>query len=58
MLHGFGKHDLRAIAYGWKQEALARNAQEICELGRELHERISVMAGHWGKVGKNLGCFL
>ncbi len=46
---------LRAIAYGWKQEALARNAQEISELGRELHERIAVMAGHWGKVGKNLG---
>jgi DNA recombination protein RmuC len=46
---------LRAIAYGWKQEALARNAQEISELGRELHERISVMAAHWGRVGKNLG---
>lgn len=46
---------LRAIAYGWKQEALARNAQEISELGRELHERISVMAGYWSKVGKNLG---
>jgi DNA recombination protein RmuC len=46
---------LRAIAYGWKQEALARNAQEISDLGRELHERISVMAEHWGKVGKNLG---
>lgn len=46
---------LRAIAYGWKQEALARNAQEISELGRELHERISVMASHWSKVGKNLG---
>jgi DNA recombination protein RmuC len=46
---------LRAIAYGWKQEALARNAQEISALGRELHERISVMAGHWGKVGRNLG---
>jgi len=46
---------LRAIAYGWKQEALARNAQQISELGRELHERISVMAGHWSKVGKNLG---
>lgn len=45
---------LRAIAYGWKQEALARNAQEISDLGRELHERISVMAGHWSKVGKNL----
>lgn len=46
---------LRAIAYGWKQEALARNAHEISELGRELHERISVMAAHWGRVGKNLG---
>lgn len=45
---------LRAIAYGWKQEALARNAQEISDLGRELHDRISVMAGHWSKVGKNL----
>jgi DNA recombination protein RmuC len=46
---------LRAIAYGWKQEALARNAREISELGRELHERISVLAGHWGKVGRSLG---
>ena len=46
---------LRAIAYGWKQEALARNAQEISDLGRELHERIAVMAEHWSRVGKNLG---
>ncbi|HET7400135.1 MAG TPA: DNA recombination protein RmuC, partial [Usitatibacter sp.] len=45
---------LRAIAYGWKQEALARNAQEISDLGRELHERVGVMAGHWSKVGRNL----
>jgi DNA recombination protein RmuC len=46
---------LRTIAYGWKQEALARNAQEISELGRQLHDRIAVMAAHWSKVGKNLG---
>jgi DNA recombination protein RmuC len=46
---------LRTVAYGWKQEALARNAQEISELGRQLHDRISVMAAHWAKVGKNLG---
>ncbi len=46
---------LRAIAYGWKQEALARNAQEISELGRQLYDRMSTMAGHWARVGKNLG---
>jgi DNA recombination protein RmuC len=46
---------LRAISYGWKQEALARNAHEISELGRQLYERISVMATHWARVGKNLG---
>ncbi len=46
---------LRTVAYGWKQEALARNAQEISELGRQLHDRISVMAAHWARVGKNLG---
>src|SRR6476619_3493613 len=46
---------LRTVAYGWKQEALARNAQEISDLGRQLHDRISVMAAHWAKVGKNLG---
>ena len=46
---------LRAIAYGWKQEALARNARDISELGRQLHERIATLAGHWSKLGKNLG---
>lgn len=46
---------LRTVAYGWKQEALARNAQQISELGRQLHDRISVLAGHWARVGKNLG---
>ena len=46
---------LRAVAYGWKQEHLARNAQEISDLGRELYKRISDMAGHWSKVGKSLG---
>jgi DNA recombination protein RmuC len=46
---------LRAVAYGWKQESLARNAQEISDLGRELFERIATVAGHWSRVGKNLG---
>jgi len=46
---------LRAVAYGWKQEALAENAQKISDLGRELYERLATMADHWASVGKNLG---
>jgi DNA recombination protein RmuC len=46
---------LRAVAYGWKQEALTENAQTISALGRELYERLAVLAEHWGSVGKNLG---
>lgn len=46
---------LRAVAYGWRQEALARNAQEISMLGKELYKRLSDLTGHWVKLGKNLG---
>ncbi len=46
---------LRAIAYGWRQEAIATNAREISELGAELYKRISDLGGHWVDVGRNLG---
>ena len=45
---------LKAVAYGWQQEALARNAHEIARLGQELYARIRKLAEHWNKVGKNL----
>lgn len=45
---------LRVIAFGWRQEEIERNAQEISELGRELYERIANMSEHWGKMGKGL----
>ena len=45
---------LRAVAYGWRQETLAENAQVICSLGHELYDRLSRMGAHFGKLGKSL----
>jgi len=45
---------LRAIAFGWRQEAIATNAKEISELGAELYKRISDLGGHWIDLGRNL----
>ena len=45
---------LKAIAYGWQQEAITREAKQISALGKELYERIGVVAGHFNKVGKSL----
>jgi DNA recombination protein RmuC len=45
---------LRAAAYGWRQEALAENAQQISDLGRELFERLATMSEHFSRVGSSL----
>lgn len=45
---------LRAVAYGWRQESISRNAEEISNLGRELYKRLADMGGHWNKVGRSL----
>jgi DNA recombination protein RmuC len=45
---------LKAVAYGWNQEKLARNAQQISMLGKELHDRLRLLAGHITQVGTGL----
>src|SRR6202451_3106314 len=45
---------LKAVAYGWNQDKLARNAQQISTLGKELHERLRKLAGHIAGVGISL----
>jgi DNA recombination protein RmuC len=46
---------LRAVAYGWRQEAIAENAREISALGRTLHERLAKLTDHFAKLGRSLG---
>jgi DNA recombination protein RmuC len=45
---------LKAVNYGWNQDKLARNAQQISALGKELHDRLRNLAGHITAVGANL----
>lgn len=46
---------LRAVAFGWRQEVLADNADKIRSLGVTLYERIAAFSGHLGNIGNSLG---
>lgn len=45
---------LRTVAYTWRQQALATNAQAVHTLGKELYERLSKLGSHFDRLGKSL----
>jgi DNA recombination protein RmuC len=46
---------LKAVAYGWRQDALADNALRIQELGEDLYKRLATFSSHLARIGKSLG---
>lgn len=45
---------LRAIAYSWRQAALAEGAAQVSALGRELYDRLIRLGGHFDRMGRAL----
>ena len=45
---------LRTVAYGWRNEALADNAREVQQLGRELYKRLATFGEHLARAGRSL----
>jgi DNA recombination protein RmuC len=46
---------LRTVAYSWRQQALATNARQVHELGKDLYRRLATLGGHFDKLGRSLG---
>ncbi len=45
---------LKAVAYGWRQDKIAANAQQIGETGKQLYERLQILSNHFTDIKKGL----
>ena len=46
---------LKGVAYGWRQERMAANAEQIRQLAAELFDRFVTLQSHFGEIGRSLG---
>ena len=45
---------LKAVSYGWRQERMAANAQEVSRLGKDLYDRLRTFTSYFADIGKGL----
>ena len=45
---------LKTVEMGWREVRLARDAEEVGKLGRQIHERLQTWAEHMVKMGNSL----
>src|SRR5687767_7153266 len=45
---------LKAVSYGWRQEQMATNAQEVSKLGKDLYDRLRTFTSYFADIGRGL----
>ncbi len=45
---------LKAVSYGWRQEQMAANAQEVSKLAKELYDRLRTFTNYFADIGRGL----